>query len=59
MKNNYEGTWVCSNYGIAFDGKGELNFGNGFARIVIIFCFDKSSLYHTDNRKNNLLILGE
>ena len=59
MKNNYEGIWVCTDYGIAFDGKGEWNFGNDFARIVLIFGFDNSSSYHTDDRKNNLLILGE
>ena len=50
---------MCSDYGIAFDGKNELNFGNDFPRIVIIFGFDNSSSYHTDNSKNNFLILGE
>ena len=23
VKNNYEGIWVCSDYGIAFAGKGD------------------------------------
>ena len=59
MKNNYERIRVCSDYGIAFDWKDEWNFGNDFARNVIIFGVDNSSSYHTDNRKKNLLILGE
>ena len=59
MKNNCECIWVCSDYGIAFNGKGEWNFGNDFARNVIIFGVDSSSSSHTDNRKIKLLILGE
>ena len=51
MKINYERIRVSSDYGIAFDGKGEWNFGNDFARNVIIFGVDNSSSYHTDNRK--------
>ena len=34
-------------------------FGNGFARIVIIFGVDNNSSSYTDNRKNNFLVLGE
>ena len=32
---------------------------NDFARNVIIFGVDNSSLSHTDNHKNSFLILGE
>ena len=46
-------------YGIAFDEIGSWNFGNGFARKVITFTVDNSSSSHTDNRKNNYLLLGE
>ena len=34
-------------------------FDNGFARDVIVFGVDNSSLSHSDNHKNNFLILGE
>ena len=39
--------------------EGEWNFGNIFARNVIIFGVDDSSSSHTDNRKNNSLELGK
>ena len=45
--------------GIAFDGEGSWSFGNDFARNVIIFGVDNNSSSHTDNRKNNFLVLGE
>ena len=35
------------------------SFGNGFARNVVIFGVDDRSPFHTENRKNNFLILGE
>ena len=34
-------------------------FGNYFARNVVIFGVDNSSSSHTDNQKNNFLILIE
>ena len=43
---------------MAFDGAGSPSFGNDFARNVIIFDIDNSSSSHTDNRKNNFLVLG-
>ena len=46
-------------YSIAFDGKGEWNFGNGSARNVVIFGVDNSSSSHTDNPKNGFLVLSE
>ena len=44
---------------IAFDGEGSWGFGNDFARNVIVFDVDNSSSFHTNNRKNNVLVLGE
>ena len=50
---------VCSGYRIAFDGKGEWNFNNDYARNVIVFGVDNSSSPHTNNLKNTFLILGQ
>ena len=50
---------VYSDYGIAFDGVDSWNFGNDFARNVVIFRIDDSSSCHTDDCKHNLLVLGE
>ena len=59
VKNNDKGKYVYSGYGIAFDGKGKWSFGNDLARNVIIFGVDNSLSSHTDNLKNDFLILGE
>ena len=59
VKNSDKEKYVYSGYGIAFDGKGEWSFGNDYARNVIIFGSDNSSLSHADNLKNNFLVLGE
>ena len=50
---------VYSGYGIAFDGKGEWSFGNDSAKNVIIFGVDNKSSSHTNNLKNDFLILVE
>ena len=50
---------MYSDYGIVFDGTGSWNFGNDFARNVVIFIVDNSSSSHADNSKNTLLVLGE
>ena len=52
-KNVYKG------YGIGFDWKGEWTYGNGLAKNVIVFGVDNSLSSHTDNLKNDFLILGE
>ena len=59
IKKENKERWVYSSYAIAFDWKGDWNFGNDFARNVIIFGLDKSSLSHTNNRINYFLILVE
>ena len=46
-------------YRIAFDGKGLWSFSDDFGRNVIIFGVDNSSSSHTDNLKNDFLILDE
>ena len=43
---------------MAFDEAGSWNFGNDIARNVVIFDVVNSSSSHTDNHKNNFLILG-
>ena len=46
-------------YGTVLDALGSWIFGNYFARNVVIFGVDNSSSSHTDNRRNNFLVLGE
>ena len=50
---------MYSGYGITFDSGDSWSFDNDIARNVIIFCADNSSSSHSDNRKNDFLILGE
>ena len=57
VKNSDEEKRVHSCYGIAFNGANSSNFGNDDAK-NIIFSVDDSSSSHTDNRKNNFLVLG-
>ena len=45
--------------GIASDREGSWSFDNEFAWNVEIFVVDNSSSSHTDNRKNDFLVLGE
>ena len=46
-------------YGTAFDGAGSWNFINCFVGNVVIFGVYNSLSSHTDNRKNNFLVLDE
>ena len=49
-----------SGYGIGFDKKKErFHQAIGFGGNSIIFGVDMSSSVHVDNKKNNILILGE
>ena len=50
---------MYSGYVIAFDGAGPWNFGDDFAGNVIIFGVHNSLSSHTDNRRDNFLLLGE
>ena len=44
---------------MAFDREGSWTVSNDFARNVVIFGVDYSSLFHTYNRKNTFLVLVE
>ena len=59
VKDTDKEKYVYSGYGIAFDEKGGWSFDNSTARNNIILGVDSSSSSHSDNRKNNFLILGE
>ena len=50
---------MYSGYRIAFDGKDSWSFNDDTARKVIIFVLDNTSSSHTDNIKNDFLVLGE
>ena len=43
---------MYSGYGMTTDGNGTWSFGYGYARNVVNFSVDNSSLYHTDNCNN-------
>ena len=48
-----------SGYGIGFDKRGRVSFGNGFGRNVIIFGADMSSSVHANNKTKNILVFGK
>ena len=58
-KNNDIDKYKYSRYGIGFDRKGEFSLGNGFSRNCMIFGVDMSSPVHVDNKKKDILIIGE
>ena len=59
-KNADIGQYKYSGYGIGFDRKGAFSFGSrGFGRNCIIFGADLTNSSHANNRKNNILVLGE
>ena len=49
--------YVYSGYGITNHSAGWWSCGNNFARDVVFFGVGNSSSSHSDNRKNNFLIL--
>ena len=59
VKGSDKERWVHSCYVIAFNGAGLWNFGNDFAKNIVIFGVDYSSSWHANSRKNNFLVLGE
>ena len=59
VKNSDKEKYVHSDYEIAFDGKSKWSFDNDTAGNVVIFGIDNSSWHHTDNLKNNFLMLDE
>ena len=58
-KNSDKEKFVYSGYGIKFDSAGLWSFDNDFARNVMIFGLDNCSSSHSDNHKNDFLILSE
>ena len=48
VRNIYESKYVCSNYGITFDGLRLWSFGSDFARNVLIFGVNNISSFHAD-----------
>ena len=50
---------VFNGRGIEFDGEGSWSFGNDVARNVVISGVDNTSSSHTNNDKNNFLVLGK
>ena len=59
VKTNDKENYIYSGYGITFGSAGSWSFEDNFARNVIIFGADNSSSRHSDNCKNNFLILGQ
>ena len=59
VKQIDKSTYVYSGYGIVFDGAGSWSFSCDFARDIVIFGVDSSSLSHCYNCKYNFLVLGE
>ena len=51
--------YVYSGYKIPFDSTSLWNFGNDFAKNVVISGLDNSSSSHADNCKNKILVLGD
>ena len=59
-KNADSNKYKYSGYGIAFDGKGTFPVPSGiFGCKVTIFGVDMRSSVHFDNKKKDILILGE
>ena len=50
---------MYSDYGITIESVGSWSFDNDTSRNIIIFGVDNSSSSQVDNRKNNVLFLGE
>ena len=58
LKNSDKEKYVYSGYEITFDSADSWSFDNDFARNCVIFVVNNSSS-HSNNHKNNFLILGE
>ena len=59
IKNSDKEKYVYSGYGITFDSADCWSYGNDTVRNFIISGVDNSSSSHSDNHKNNFLILGK
>ena len=60
VKNSDKAKWVYNSYETAYDGTALWNFGNDFARnIIIISGVENSSSSHAYNCKNIFLVLAK
>ena len=59
VKSSDKENYMYSCYGITFDSAGSWSFDIDTVKNVIIFGVDNSSSCHADNRKINVLVLGE
>ena len=59
VKTNGQEKYVYSDYGLEFDSKCLWSFNHDFARKVVIFRVDDILSSHSDNLKNDFLVLGE
>ena len=59
IKNSDKEKYVHGGFGMIFDRPGSWSFNYDTAKNVIICGVDNSSSSHSDNRKNNFLVLGE
>ena len=59
LKNSDKSNYLHSGFRKAFDVAGSYSFDNNFGWNVSIFPVDNNSSSHTDNCKNNFLVLGE
>ena len=52
--------YKCTGYGIGFDSRSQFLFTDGsYGKNVIIFGADMSSSVHVDNKRKDILVLGE
>ena len=59
VKNSDKENYVYSEYGMTLDNAGSQSFDNNFAKNIILLGVHKSSSSHSENWKNNFLVLGE
>ena len=59
VRNTIKSKFIFNGNGIAFDGQGQWTFVNDCDRNFAIFDVGNSLSSHTDNRKNNHLVLDE
>ena len=59
VKNGDKEKYVYNGYRKAFDSAGSWSFDDDFGRNIIIFVVDNNSSSHSENCKNNFLILRE
>ena len=59
VRNVFKSKFTFNIWGIKFDGEGSWSFNNDFVQIVVTFGVYNSSSSHTNNRKNNFLVLGK